>query len=59
MVNRRLPRIGNWSHLAGFALLAVLALVDRCEEGREAIEDAGYTVISLFTVQDLSDYATD
>jgi len=46
-------------HEADGEVLAVLALVDRCEGGREAIEDAGYTVISLFTLQDLSDYATD
>lgn len=39
-------------------IIAVLALVDRCEGGREAIEEAGYSVLSLYTVQDLSDFAS-
>lgn len=39
-------------------ILTVLALVDRCEGGREAIEAAGHSVISLYTVQDLSNYAS-
>jgi orotate phosphoribosyltransferase len=39
-------------------VIAVLALVDRCEGGREAIEEAGYSVISLYTVQDLAAYAS-
>jgi len=43
---------------AGGEVLAVLALVDRCEGGREAIEEAGYAVISLYTVQDLATYAS-
>jgi orotate phosphoribosyltransferase len=38
-------------------VVAVLALVDRCEGGREAIEEAGYRVISLYTVDDLGAYA--
>lgn len=38
-------------------VLAVLALVDRCEGGREAIEAAGHSVLSLYTVQDLGVYA--
>lgn len=39
-------------------VIAVLALVDRCEGGREAIEEAGYPVISLYTVQDLAAHAS-
>lgn len=34
-------------------VLAVLACVDRQEGGREAIEDAGYRVLSLYGVDDL------
>jgi orotate phosphoribosyltransferase len=36
----------------GCKILKVLALVDRQEGGREAIEAAGYTVDALFTVDD-------
>ena len=39
-------------------VIVVLALVDRREGGREAIEEAGYPVISLYTVQDLAAHAS-
>ena len=38
---------------AGGTVLAVLACVDRQEGGREAIEEAGYQVLSLYGVDDL------
>jgi orotate phosphoribosyltransferase len=38
---------------AGGEILGVLALVDREEGGREALEAAGLTVISLVTATDL------
>jgi orotate phosphoribosyltransferase len=38
-------------------VLAVLTLVDRENEGREAIADAGYRVLSLFRVSELLDAA--
>jgi orotate phosphoribosyltransferase len=34
-------------------VLGVLAVVDRQEEGRAALEDAGYPVEALLTVADL------
>lgn len=34
-------------------ILAVLALVDRQEGGREALEEAGYRVVALYTTEDL------
>lgn len=37
---------------AGFEIAAVIAIVDRREGGREAIEAAGYPVTSLFTRAD-------
>jgi len=40
-------------HAAGGKVLGVLALVDREEGGREAIEDAGFPVHSLTRAQDI------
>lgn len=40
-------------------ILAVLALVDREEGGREAIEEAGYRVVSLVRVSELRERAGD
>lgn len=37
----------------GGHVLAILALVDREEGGREALEEAGYRVLSLFTADEL------
>lgn len=44
---------------AGGEVLAVLALVDRCEGGREAIEKSGHSVVSLYTVDDLAGHAEE
>jgi orotate phosphoribosyltransferase len=44
---------------AGARILAVLALVDREEGGREAIEEAGYGVVSLVKVSELRERAGD
>lgn len=44
---------------AGAKILAVLALVDRDEGGREAIEEAGYRVLSLVNVSELRERAGD
>lgn len=41
----------------GGEVLAVLALIDREGGGREAIEDAGYRVVSLFRVAELLEAA--
>ncbi|MFW6010681.1 MAG: orotate phosphoribosyltransferase [Gemmatimonadota bacterium] len=38
---------------AGGQILAVLALVDRLEGGREALEEAGHRVVALYTTEDL------
>lgn len=38
---------------AGGEILAVLALVDRQEGGREALEEAGHRVVALYTTEDL------
>jgi orotate phosphoribosyltransferase len=42
---------------AGGEILAVLALVDRDEGGREAVEADGYPVLSLFSVAELLEAA--
>lgn len=44
---------------AGGEVLAVLALVDREEGGREAIEEAGHRLVSLFTAGELARAAPD
>jgi orotate phosphoribosyltransferase len=41
---------------AGASIAGVLALVDREEGGRGAIEDAGYSVLSLTTASEILDY---
>ncbi len=38
---------------AGFSIVSFVCVVDRQEGGRKAIEDAGYSLISLFTQADL------
>ncbi len=43
---------------AGGEVVVVLALVDREEGGRQAIEAAGFPVLALYTVAQLREYAT-
>ncbi|MFB3069742.1 MAG: orotate phosphoribosyltransferase, partial [Gemmatimonadales bacterium] len=38
---------------AGGVVLGVLGVVDRMEGGREAIEEAGYTVLTMASIRDL------
>lgn len=44
---------------AGASVLAILALVDREEGGRQALENAGYRVLSLVTLGELRERAGD
>jgi orotate phosphoribosyltransferase len=50
---RATERTINLLKEAGCHVLKVIALVDRKEGGRQHLEGLGYTVESLFTVEDL------